>query len=403
MKKVLVFTSTFPSFVQGDATPPFVYELSERLAKKWLDITVLTPRVPGSKNYEIKDNMKIYRYPYFFRSSWEKLNDWAILPNIKKNKRLIFQIPFLFIGGFVALIKIVRKENIETIHAHWLIPQWLLACIYKKIWNKKIKILCTTHGGDIFGIRGRFWTFLKKFVLNTITHLTVVSSAIKIEVQRLNPPMILPIHVIPMGVDTDNFNPNNYDESIKKKYNVNWPLLLFVGRLAEKKWVKYLIDAMPAIIKKYSTVKLLIIWWWPLEEELWRQSEQLKLHNNVIFTWPVMHKYLPKYFATADIFVWPSVIAKDGDSEGFGLVFVEAILSWCITIWSNLYGITDIIQNGETWYLVESWNSKDIEQKIAFCLENIETLQSQRENRIKYIADKFGWKVISERYFNLLK
>ncbi|MEI8252609.1 MAG: hypothetical protein WCG25_02450 [bacterium] len=42
--------------------------------------------------------MKIYRYPYFFKSSREKLNDGAILPNIKKNKRLIFQIPFLLLA-----------------------------------------------------------------------------------------------------------------------------------------------------------------------------------------------------------------------------------------------------------------------------------------------------------------
>jgi len=165
--------------------------------------------------------MKIYRYPYFFRSSWEKLNDGAILPNIKINKLLIVQIPFLLLAGFFALIKIIKKEQIDTIHAHWIVPQGLLACIYKKIWNKKIKIVCTSHGADIFGLRGKIGTISKRFVLTTIDHLTVVSTAIKTEVQKLHPPKNLTIDVIPMGVDTDTFHPKHYDISIKEKYAID--------------------------------------------------------------------------------------------------------------------------------------------------------------------------------------
>ena len=401
MKKVLVFTSTFPKFTKGDATPPFVYELSQRLSQQWLDIVVLTPRVPGSKDFEVKDNMKIYRYPYFFKASWEKLNDGAILPNIKQNKLLIFQIPFLFLWGLISLIKIIKKEQIETIHAHWLVPQWLLACIYKKIWNKKIKILCTTHWWDIFGLRWKLWIFLKKFVLNTIDKLTVVSTAIKTEVQKLNPPKDLQIEVIPMWVDTDKFSPKNYDESIKAKYDIHGPFLLFVGRLAEKKWVTYLLDAMPWVIQKYPSIKLLIVWWGPLESELKQQSKQLKLDDNVIFTWPIMHQDLPKYFATADIFVWPSIIAKDGDSEGFGLVFVESLLSWCITIGSNLYWITDIIKDWKNGSLVKPWEAQDIEEKIIYCLKKLDKAKNWtiRED----IVHQFSWNIIGEKYFNLLK
>ena len=239
MKNILVFTSTFPRFSKGDATPPFVYELSQRLAAKGLDITVLTPRVPGSKQYEERDGMKIYRYPYFFKSSREKLNDGAILPNIKKNLRLIIQIPFLFIAGFFALIKVVKKENIETIHAHRLIPQGLIAAIYKKVRNKKIRIVCTAHGSDIHSVGGKIMNTIKKFVLNTSDHMTVVSQYLKDEVRKLG--VTKPIDVVSMGVATDKFSPNAYDENIKRENSITDKFLLYVGRLAPEKGINYLL------------------------------------------------------------------------------------------------------------------------------------------------------------------
>ena len=51
-KKVLVTTTTFPSFLDNDSTPPFVYELSKRLAKKNdLEIIISTPYLKNSKKY----------------------------------------------------------------------------------------------------------------------------------------------------------------------------------------------------------------------------------------------------------------------------------------------------------------------------------------------------------------
>ena len=395
MKKVLVFTSTFPSFAEGDATPPFVYELSQRLAQKWLHISVLTPRVPWSKKYEIKDNIKIYRYPYFFRSSWEQLNNWAILPNIKKNKWLVFQIPFLLIAWFFALIKVTKKENIEIIHAHWLIPQWLLVCIYKKIWNKKIKILCTAHGSDIHSLWWKFMKRLQKFVLNTSDYITVVSHYLEDEARKLG--VTKPIDVISMGVDTDKFNPNTYDENIKIKNSILDKFLLYVGRLAPEKGITYLLWAMPGIIKRYPQIKLMIIGAWPLEAQLKHQADMLHLQESLIRKGRIDHKDIVPYFATADIFILPSL------KESFGLVLVEAMLSGSIVVASRLNGIWDIIQDKDNGFLVQPGESYDMENTLQYCLENMKILQSRKEESIIAIAKKFGWETISEKYFTLLK
>ena len=63
---------------------------------------------------------------------------------------------------------------------------------------------------------------------------------------------------------------------VLKKNNITGPFLLFVGRLVEKKGVKYAIAAMPITLKKYPDAKFLIIGEGPLEKDLKKQVEELK-------------------------------------------------------------------------------------------------------------------------------
>jgi glycosyltransferase involved in cell wall biosynthesis len=232
--RVLVTTSTFPIW-EGDFIPPFVYELSKRLGEN-LEIFVLAPYSEGSKRYEIRDNMKIFRFKYWFNRKYN-LADGAILPNLKKNFSFWFQVPFFLMFQFLAVRKICKKYEINRIHAHWIIPQGLIAVLYKKLFRKDVKILITTHGADIFGLQ-RF-SFLKKWILNYATRLTVVSEAIRKEALKIGSGT--DIDVLPMGVDLSLFNPDKKSMQLRRKYvEDGGQLLLFLGRLSEKKGVKYL-------------------------------------------------------------------------------------------------------------------------------------------------------------------
>lgn len=399
MNRILVFTSTFPRFTNWDGTPPFVYELSRRLVQEWNEIIILTPRVPGTLKYEIRDWMQIHRYSYFFSENLEKLNDGAILPNLKKNKWLYFQIPFFLFFGLYNLIRIVKIQKINTVHAHWIIPQWLLAVIAKKIFFPKLKIIVTSHGWDIFWLRWRLSTYCKKIVLKNIDILTIVSHSIQQEVVKLGAPPELETIIAPMWVDDNQFHPDEYDQIIKSIYNIQGKFLLFVWRLAEKKWVGYLLDAMYPLIQRYPDIKLLIIWHGPLEQELRDQAKFLKIDTNVVFVWSVPNTELPKFYATADIFIWPSIEAQDWDSEWFWLVFVEAILSGCITLWSHIHWISDIIEDGRTGFFIKDRDPIDIEQKIIQCIEHND-FDTKKAREI--IKNKFSWNIISKKYIEIL-
>ncbi|MDD3284537.1 MAG: glycosyltransferase [Patescibacteria group bacterium] len=395
-KKILITTSTFPKW-EMDTTPPFVYELSKRLVDDF-QIFILAPYSTGSKKYEKIDGMDIYRYKYWFNSK-NNLSDGAILPNLKKNKLFYLQIPFFLLFQFLAIKKIVKKEKINTIHAHWIIPQGFVAVLYKKIINKNIKILCTSHGADIFGLQK--FNFLKKWILNNCTRLTVVSNAIKNEALKIGSK--INTEVLPMGVDLDIFNPKNYSEEIKSKYNINGSFLLFVGRLSEKKGIKYLIEAMPRIIEKFPTTKLLIIGNGEEKNKLEKLSKTLNLENNIIFTGAIHNLELPKYYATADIFIGPSIITKNGDREGLPVTYMEAMASGSVLIGTNLDGNYDILDHEKTGIMIKQHNSVEISKYVIELLDNKDYREKLIKNSILKIENNYNWKIISKKYKELLK
>ena len=412
-KRVLVTTTTFPSFLKNDATPPFVYELSKRLAEKSdLEIIISAPYVKNSKEYEERNNLKIYRYKYGFTA----LRDGAILPNIKKNKLLIFQVPFFILFSFLNIIKLVKKEKIDIIHAHWIIPQGFLAVLYKKLFRKRhLKIICTVHGGDIFSLRNWLMTRIKKWVLNNTDEITVVSGEIREEVDRIRKSSNIPLlkkgvrgistdsKIIPMGVDKKRFSLDKYNKDIKKKYNITGPFLIFVGRLVEKKGVKYAIAAMPIVLEKHPDAKFIIIGDGPLKDELKSQVKKLNLESSIIFAGGVPNNELPKYCATADLFLGPSITAKNGDSEGFGLVFVEALLCKCCVVASDLKAVSNIIKNEKTGIQVDVKNTELFAEKIIELIEDENKREKLAENGYEFVKNKFTWDISARRYYNLIR
>ena len=311
--KILILTSFFYYDKSGNYGS-FTYELCLQLSY-YFNIFVLTPNYNDFPKKEIINNIKIFRFNFFPRIFNFYPFKYGIFPSIRKNKFNYLLLPFFFIAQLFAIIRTLKKEKIKIINAHWIIPQGLIVVIYKKIFNKKVKILATIHGGDIFGIKGRFATYLKKYTLQNIDELTVVSNAIKSKVKELG--YRKHIYVYPMGVDTKLFNSDKKDKQLRKTLQIGENFLLFVGSLSENKGIKYLIQAIPYVLERFPSTTLIIIGTGILEKEFKKLSNSLNLNNNVKFIGAIEHESLPSYYATADIFIGPSIVAKDGVSEGF--------------------------------------------------------------------------------------
>ncbi len=247
----------------------------------------------------------------------------------------------------------------------------------------------TGHGGDVTSLNKSILKRLKTRCLRKAKAVTVVSEHLKGIVQKLAPEIEL--NVISMGVDASKFGkqyckPNYFGQGDKK-------VILFVGRLEEIKGVTYLIEAMKDI-----DGLLVIVGKGTLREALEKQAAEIK--DKVLFLGDKTHAELKTIYASADIFVAPSITIKDGDQEGLGLVILEAMASGLPVVASNSGGITEIIHSGQNGLLCKEKNCNQIAETVKILLQD-ENFRSQIIENSKDTIKKYGYSNIARQY-NLL-
>ncbi|SEM29462.1 Glycosyltransferase involved in cell wall bisynthesis [Syntrophus gentianae] len=394
-RKILVLTSTFPRW-PGDREPPFVYELSRRLARHFA-VHVLAPHAPGAKEIEEMDGLRAFRFRYFWGDGEKLAYDGGILPSLKQHPWRFLLVPFFLLGELAALYRLLKSGHYEAIHAHWLLPQGFVAILSRMCSRPGCTILCTSHGGDLFALKGSLFRILKRFVLSRIQGLTVVSRAMKEEVLRLSSRDLF-IDVIPMGVDLEGtfIPPSDAATRIPGQ-------LLFVGRLVEKKGLVYLLRAMPAILSAHPEARLLIAGSGPEEQNLRKEAERLKLHARVSFLGSVGNQHLPALYQASEIVAFPSIVAVDGDQEGFGLVQVEALGCECGVVATDLPAIRDIIADGETGLIVPQRNESALAEKIIYLLNSPDIRTELGRKGRAFARERYDWDIISERYKGMIE
>jgi glycosyltransferase involved in cell wall biosynthesis len=387
---ILVLTSTFPRW-ENDPKPAFVFELSRRL-KTYFDITVLCPRTPGAKDQENMAGLQVIRHPYFFRNLENLTNqDGGILHQLTSNSLNYLLVPFFLMGQIRAIIKLIRKEKIDAVHAHWIIPQGFAASIALMITRKSLPLICTSHGGDLYGLQGIIFEQIKRWIIKRSQHLTVVSHAMKDTVVDMG----IPEHkvaVISMGVDLkEKFVPTSHNIRASK-------MLLFVGRLVEKKGLNILIDAMPRILARFPDVQLTVAGSGPLEANLRKQCRSLGLTDQVAFLGSQPQSKLPGLYQQAAMAVFPFIRAKDGDQEGLGLVVIEAMGCGCPVIASDLPAVRDTVKHGKTGWSVTPGDSIVLADRIITALENPDQLRNMADPARNRVVELFDWQIVAKNY-----
>jgi glycosyltransferase involved in cell wall biosynthesis len=340
-------------------------------------------------------DLYIHRFKFF--PSRRLFTDGAIMAMLKKNKLFYLQVPFFILMQILNIRKIVKKHHINVVHAHWIIPQGLCAVLYKKLFNKDIKVIVTSHGGDVHGLKGGLFTRLKRWVINATSAMTAVSSTLTEEVRKIGLDESIPIKEISMGVDLNKFTPENRDNRLREQFGVKGAFLLFVGTLRELKGTRYLIEAMPKIVDKFPDTKLLIIGDGDERPFLTTLARDLGLlDRSVTFLGAIPNGKLPKYFATADIFIGPSL------REGLPVAFIEALGSGCTVIASELPTISDILTDGETGYLVKLRDSESIADRVITLLSDEELMNKVKEAGRKHVLTKYDWEMVGARYAEFL-
>jgi len=393
-KKILVLTTTFPRW-KDDSTPGFVYDLSDRLTSKY-DIIVLAPHYKDAQKKETIGKLKIRRFRYFFPDGLQKLcYDGGIIPNMKKSFLVRLQMPFLILSEFFASSDLIKKEQIDMVHAHWILPQGLVGVILKKLF--KIPLLVTIHGSDLFPLKNIFFKKLHNFIMKNADKVTVNSIATKNELVKRFPGFSSKIDIISMGVDT-----NLFKKRITKKpiqYSKN-KILLVVGRLSDQKGLRYLVEAMPDIIKHEPKVKLLVIGEGPYDKILQEKSQELGIGKHVKFLGAMPTQKIATYYNFADIFVMPSLSTKTG-TEALGLSLLEAMASGCTVIGTDVGGIPSAIKNNYNGILIKQKDKKVLSSSIITLLENTKKSMNLGNKAAEFVKKNYSWNKISQDFMKI--
>jgi glycosyltransferase involved in cell wall biosynthesis len=152
------------------------------------------------------------------------------------------------------------------------------------------------------------------------------------------------------GVDLSQFSP---DPDISRK-----PIVLFVGRLTEKKGCEYLIRAMAKIQSVLPEVELVIIGDGPLKASLESLAGRLLHHYQFLGLQP--SSVVRSWMNRARILATPSVTAAGGDSEGLPNVVLEAQAMKLPVLATIHAGIPEAVIHGETGFLVPERDSEGL-------------------------------------------
>lgn len=381
----MVLASTYPRWA-GDKEPGFVHELARRLVDRFRVIAVV-PSAPGAAGREVLDGVEVVRFRYAPRR-WETLvNDGGMLANLRRSKLKYFLLPGFALSQWLTAGWYLRREKVDVIHAHWLLPAGVVAALLRLFSKDEVPFLVTSHGADLFALKGRFFGFLKRWVAGSAAGVTVVSSVMRAELEAIG---VDPARVTiqPMGVDLrSRFTPDPGHERSGRE-------VLFVGRLVGKKGLSHLIDAMPAISRARPGACLTVVGFGPEESACRQQVARLGLESVVTFHGGLSQHELPAIYRRAAVFVAPFVQTKDGDQEGLGLVVVEAAGCGCPVVVSDLPAVRDVFAERPPAALVPPGSSEALASAVVSVLNSPPATDGLRASLIS----RFDWEVVARSY-----
>lgn len=387
--RVLELVSWFPKAThKGFAgfLRPLMTSLTPRL-----DVVVLAPKENASEPDCDYGEFPVYKHKQFFCGSPQLAYGSGMLPNLRRNRLLYFVLPVFICYQFLAVRKVLRREKISIVHAHWLMPQGFVAALYKKVVNPEIQVLVTSHGSDLNLLNSWPLSCIKKFVLSAADYVTVVSEPLQQKARQLG--CRKEISVIPVGIDPQTFCPTPGPEVWKTPHTRQ---LLFVGRLVEVKGIMTLFQAMPAILQLYSQTSLTVIGDGNLREQLENFARQHGISKHIHFTGTLANASLPAYYSQADLVIMPSL------HEGSPVVLPEALACGALVLASDIPAYRQHIHDGQNGFLFTCADPSDLAEKVIYILDHDAEVQSLKLRSRQYIVEHFDWNVIGQKYSTLI-
>jgi phosphatidylinositol alpha-1,6-mannosyltransferase len=198
------------------------------------------------------------------------------------------------------------------------------------------------------------------------------------------------IVMVPNGVDLAAFHPGPPPASLIQHYGLaGRRVLLTVTRLVPRKGVDKVLEALPAVVRKFPDITYLIVGDGPQQAALQQIARGSGIADLVKFASHIDHGRIADFYHTADIVLLPNR-TECGEADGLPLVFLEANACAKPVIGGKAGGSAEIIRDGENGLIVDGGNAADIAVAICQLLGDEERSHAMGQKGFD-MAQSWGW------------
>jgi glycogen(starch) synthase len=380
--RVLMLSWEYPPHVVG-GLGKHVADLLPVLARHGVEVHLLTPRWAGGEEHERVDGARVYRIdppsvavPDFYAGAWQA--------NLRLEEH-----------GFLLHDLL---QGFDLIHAHdWLVA--FASCALKRL--HKIPLLSTIHATERGRSRGMLQTEMQKAVNDVEWWLAYESWGVictsQFMAQELVDSFSVPrdkIYIIPNGVDTAHFDILQGEElsAFRAQYaDPDEKLIFNVGRVVYEKGTHVLVEAVPKVLAEYPQAKFVIAGTGGMLDTLRERAAALGVSSKIIFSGFISDEDRNRLYRVADCAVFPSLY------EPFGIVALEAMAARVPVVVSEVGGLRQVVQHGETAITVYPDDAGSLAWGILHTLQHPEWAAMRVENAYLIVAREYNWDHIAER------
>ena len=386
-KRCLVVANTFPPVHGGSAV---VYDSLARFGHG--RVSVLAPR----EDYRFGWPIRFWRE--FDRAAPFRVHRIHLLrtglldaaPSLPRRIGAALRDVAIRVDLLRAISRIARTEDIGVVCIGELVASGWLAAISRRLF--RLRSIIYVHGEEIssrmpYDVDGR----RRRRALAEADAIVAVSRFTR---EALETTMGVPrekIALISNGVDLQRFVARPRRQDLMARYGlVGRRVLLTVGRLYARKGMDRVIESLPSVLRVLPDVRYLLVGDGTYRADLEQLAIARGVRDAVVFAGAVPDAELIDHYALADAFIMANREMPDGDTEGFGLVFLEANACGIPVIAGKAGGSVDTVTDGVNGLVVDGDQTAQISAAILRLFQD-DALRERLVQTGNAVAARASW------------
>jgi phosphatidylinositol alpha-1,6-mannosyltransferase len=332
------------------------------------EVHIVTADVPGARELDLGHPNSVYRLRL------------ERVPWLKPESLLIYA-KFLFKS-----LVLVAANRFDAVFAGRALPEGLVALLVGRL--ARLPVLIYAHGEELTGW-GRGWKFKAMcFTMRRADALLSNSDYTRDTLVNLLGVESGRVELTYPTVDEQRFRPGLPCDDLRVGLGLRpgQPLILSVGRLMKRKGFDNVIRALPRLVARGVDAHYAVIGIGEEEAYLQGLVDELGIGDRVHLLGHVPYEDLPRWYCACSLFAMPN---RDigGDTEGFGLVFLEAASAGRPALAGTAGGTGSAVVDGVTGLRVDGESLESIEHGLARLLANsAEAEQMGRAGRERVVG-----------------